>query len=628
MVSLCACPPLAAALTAFAALAWAVACGGSTLVLSLALCVKSCASCARWKAARVKRVSLARGDGGSSGGSGGPVLITINDSGQFPTSKDSTEVVQSAGQSAATLGRSSCFASSFCCSTSEICSYARMTAFATSAEELVRSLPTHDAAKALNAAVTGLFVLFMLALALTAAVGTLVIVHLAAVVLLPCTLAYLSAALVSATKAAAQDRLADALLHNRSTANPAAATNSLAHPTPTNSSNTRGISSASTSNGLLNNLAASTTSTTTVTETPAMAHPFPTPRSPSFAPNGPAASSASTWRAISLDLEVFDVSHGLQDALWPKVPSSLDQAYATWNRDVAKATTAYVEHERTATTATTTPAPQARRSQSSQVSDTGLELGTSGGFSSNNADGDGTSTSSSQVSALEAGSAVHGETALHESRLVKWANQHAALGRPTAPLHPDLRLPQRLVRWGRAGCATACVACFFAPGIALALLASPFAPCLLLPLLAQPRGPLPRHWAPMFAPLVGLLSLALAAWGLPSILEAISTGGTSHDRSAVIALALWLRPGSSPLGWFPAGAAAVCGWAAAFLLLRRPALSNCACCAPAWFGAYSFPLALLVGRTKARTLLAFSPVPDLALQLPMILVLLAMGVID
>jgi hypothetical protein len=217
------------------------------------------------------------------------------------------------------------------------------------------------------------------------------------------------------------------------------------------------------------------------------------------------------------------------------------------------------------------------------------------------------------------------------SGVVNWAAKHAALGRPTAPRHPDLRLPLRLVRWGRAGCAAGCVAACFAPGVALALLAAPFAPGLLLPLLAQPRGPLPRHWAPLLAPFVALAFFAAAAWGLPSLLDAAAAAGggsSGSSGSAAVALARWLRPRSSPLGWAPAGVAAAGGWAAAFLLLRRPALSNCACCAPAWLGAYSLPLALLVGRTKARTLLAFAPVPDLVLQLPMILALLFLGIIE
>jgi len=643
MVSLCTCPPFAAALSALAAIAWTLACGGGTLVLLLAFCVKSCGACARWRANRLRRESQARNSGssgssrGSSGaGNGGSVRFTVRSPGTVPTSKGSTQMTSSATSAAAPSGtlsqpnttadsRSSCCAA---CSVSELFSYNRMAAFAAGADKLVRKLPTHKAAKAVNAAATAVFVLVMFALAAAAALGALVMVHVAAVVLLPCTLAYLTAAVVSATKAAAQDRLADALLHNRLPANSDPSAASEIGPTSTNSDNTG--ESLPASIDLRQNLAtASTSSSTTVTR-----YTFPTPRSPSFASAGN-ASSSSSLRVLSLDLEVFDMSHGLQDALWPKVPSALDQAYLTWNSDVAKATSAYLIHQSAAATKVETIPTPSPSLPSLQVSEAGLELGSSGvisGDGNGGSNSDSTSTrniSNAELRAPETGFSTKKEAAQQESKLVQWAIQHAALVKPTAPRHPDLRLPQRLVRWGRAGCATACVACFFTPGFALALVASPFAPCLLLPLFAQPRGPLPRHWAPMFAPLAGLLSLVLAAWGLPYVLEAIATvSSSSQDRSAILAFALWLRPDSSPLGWLPAGVAAVCGWASAFLLLRRPALSNCACCAPAWIGAYSLPLALLVGRTKARALLAFSPVPDLALQLPMILVLLAMGVIE
>ena len=67
-------------------------------------------------------------------------------------------------------------------------------------------------------------------------------------------------------------------------------------------------------------------------------------------------------------------------------------------------------------------------------------------------------------------------------------------------------------------------------------------------------------------------------------------------------------------GLFAAFCACCGGW-----LLRAPS-STCACCGCAWTAAYSLPLALLHGRrSAARDFLAFTPTPDLPLQIPLLL---------
>ena len=60
-----------------------------------------------------------------------------------------------------------------------------------------------------------------------------------------------------------------------------------------------------------------------------------------------------------------------------------------------------------------------------------------------------------------------------------------------------------------------------------------------------------------------------------------------------------------------------------------PPLSNCAFCAPFWQLTYSVPMALLVGKQTAKqAYLAFAPVPDLPLQLPIVIVMLVVFGVD
>ena len=116
---------------------------------------------------------------------------------------------------------------------------------------------------------------------------------------------------------------------------------------------------------------------------------------------------------------------------------------------------------------------------------------------------------------------------------------------------------------------------------------------------------------------------ALCACGHRFLLGPHSAVGAAFDPSSS-------PPSSSAwsLGPWPPLCAAALAFCGVFLLLRRPALSTCACCAPTWAAAYSLPLALLLGRARAKANLAFTPVPDLPVQLPLIIVLLLAGVID
>lgn len=168
-------------------------------------------------------------------------------------------------------------------------------------------------------------------------------------------------------------------------------------------------------------------------------------------------------------------------------------------------------------------------------------------------------------------------------------------------------LSPKVVVFGRRALACTLFALTFPPTFVLGACLAPLAPFFLLPLAVYPRDPIPRHMAPLVSPIVGALFYALFAFVLPS---------ASHNIASVFSPK---NVGYMPAVW-PAIAATVIGW----ILLRKPALSSCSCCAPAWLLAYSIPLSLLVGKNKARAYLAFSPVPDMPLQLPTMFVMLFM----
>lgn len=155
-----------------------------------------------------------------------------------------------------------------------------------------------------------------------------------------------------------------------------------------------------------------------------------------------------------------------------------------------------------------------------------------------------------------------------------------------------------LLRFLRLGVAASVLALAFAPTLALSLAIAPLAPCLLVPTCASPRDKLPKIVAGVGAPCAGLTALLLLGF-------------------------------LSPLTW---GLACLCALALTLLTaiwLCNPPVSNCAFCAPFWVLAFSLPLALTVGMQRAReSAMAFAAVPDLPLQLPMILVLVVLGVVD
>jgi hypothetical protein len=67
-------------------------------------------------------------------------------------------------------------------------------------------------------------------------------------------------------------------------------------------------------------------------------------------------------------------------------------------------------------------------------------------------------------------------------------------------------------------------------------------------------------------------------------------------------------------GLFAAFGACCLGW------LRLAPSSTCGCCSCAWVWVYSMPLTLLHGRrAAAKDFLAFTPTPDLPLQMPLLL---------
>jgi hypothetical protein len=166
-------------------------------------------------------------------------------------------------------------------------------------------------------------------------------------------------------------------------------------------------------------------------------------------------------------------------------------------------------------------------------------------------------------------------------------------------------LSPKFVVFGRRALACSLFALTFPPTFAIGACLAPLAPLFLIPLVFYPRDPVPRHMAPLISPLVGGFIYVLFAYLLPLASQSIANVFSPHQVGYLPAL-------------FPALFALVMSWK----LWRSPALSSCACCAPAWLFAYSMPLALLIGRNKARSYLAFSPVPDMPLQLPTMFVMI------
>jgi hypothetical protein len=194
------------------------------------------------------------------------------------------------------------------------------------------------------------------------------------------------------------------------------------------------------------------------------------------------------------------------------------------------------------------------------------------------------------------------------------------------------QLNPKFVRWGRFSLACGCVALFTGPTFCLAALLAPLAPFYLLPLWCYPRNPVPRYLATLLAPLGFVCGTLVGAFVFPPVLRAW-VGQGSEDYFDPFSSSASSSPTSTTTDvtladWSPALVVGGFGAAGVFLLLRKPALSSCAFCAPAWTLVYSLPLALVVGRTKARQGLAFSPVPDVFIQLPLILVLIVFGVIE
>jgi hypothetical protein len=166
-------------------------------------------------------------------------------------------------------------------------------------------------------------------------------------------------------------------------------------------------------------------------------------------------------------------------------------------------------------------------------------------------------------------------------------------------------LSHKFVSLGRRALASTMFALCFPPTFALGCCLAPFAPLFLLPLAVYPRDPIPRHIAPLVSPFVGALFFVIFAYLVPVWFSGLA----SVFDPAKAGLLPSIIPGCI---------AAVIAW----VLLRRPALSSCSCCAPLWLIAYSIPLSLVVGEYKSRRYLAFTSVPDIILQLPTMFIML------
>lgn len=153
------------------------------------------------------------------------------------------------------------------------------------------------------------------------------------------------------------------------------------------------------------------------------------------------------------------------------------------------------------------------------------------------------------------------------------------------------------VGYGRFSLACFVLAATFFPALAISLCLAPVAPCLLIPICISPRDEFPRVYGMVLGPAAGVAT-TLTLGFVTSIGWSIAAAG------GVLAMIL------------------ICLW------LCIPPLSNCAFCVPVWLFSYSFPLALIIGSIRARQWFAFAPVPDLPIQLPFILVLLACGIVD